>query len=193
MGGTTPNFGIRFPHQVEPVTLTHFKNMADDMDAALQTLTALRADAVGMPALKKGGPSTPTAVVPNTTVTLAIGGTGDWTAYDTHGMFTPGVNDRLTCKKAGIYQVTARMSGANNPGVTGINAFEFKLLFSGVYAKLFQHKNNLEGKTSPGGWQINAIWPMAVNDFVQVQAWWSGTGTNLAPFVTVEARCVALL
>lgn len=188
MGGTTPNFALRFPYQGEVGNPTHFKNLADDIDAALATLTTQRNNAFLRPAAQVYG-SGVTAGAQGATTTLSLAGGS--VAWNISGMWSAGSPDRLTCKVAGIYHVRVSMTGANNTAVTAINSFELKLNFAGTKPKVFQHKQNTEGLLSVPAWQCNALWPMAVNDYVQPQMWWSGTGTSIAPLAMMEARLVA--
>lgn len=198
MGGTTPRFGIRFPYQSEPVTLAHFKNLADDVDAALVQVLTLRGLALHMPAAKVSGPSVgsgATTINPNTVTTLAIAGgtSGSTLWYDNNAMFTVGQNDRLTCKTAGIYSIMASVSGGSGP--SALNAFEMwaAVYRSAVEQKRFQHKNNTENQTTIGAWQVSGVWPLLVNDYVSVRGWFSGTGTLTPTNVTLAMTCISLL
>jgi len=194
MGGTTPNYGIRFPYQHEVVTPTHFKNMADDIAAGLDNLEVRRAAAMGKPSVKLSGPSTPVAGASNATTTYTWSGSGSSVWWDTHAMWNAGTNDRVTCKAAGLYQITIDCTGANSVSVSLINAFELQIDILGSKPKVFQHKQNTAtGTSSPGAWQVFGVWPLQVNDAVRARFWWNGTGTSLSPWLNMTVQCVGLI
>lgn len=196
MGGVTPNFALRYPYQGEVVSPAHFKNLGDDLDAALTTLDGLRTSALKRPVAEVSSPGTPTAIPQGTATVLALGDGSSSVPFNISGMWSAAQPDRLTCKVAGVYAARSSCIGANGVGVTGINAFELRVEFynaAGVIQKTFFHKSNTEGRTDPGGWQCNGIWPMQVNDYIRVIGWWGGTGTSLSPYITTQARCVALI
>lgn len=196
MGGVTPRFGIRFPYEGEVVDPTHFKNMADDIDTALTSVEALRTRALNRPTAKVQGPSGgsgATAVAPSTTTTLALGGgsSGSILWWDNDGMWNPAQTDRLTVKTAGVYGFNAHVSNSYTNATT-LNSFELQAQVTGSLAHVFQHKQNTQNVVNPGRWQVSGVWLFAVNDYVQVKAFWSGTGSLTPTAVTLEMHLISL-
>lgn len=197
MGGTTPNFGIRYPYQGEVVNPTHFKNLSDDVDAGLATLGGLRDDALHMPACRVNGPDSgggAASFASGVTTTLILGGgtSGSLVWWDNDGMKSPTVHDRLTVKTAGVYALTGKMFGSNS--VSTLNAFALMIQITGSKTKTIQHKQNTQYMTNPQTWQVSGVWPLQVNDIIQLRGWWNGTGTTLTPGgVELIAQCLALI
>lgn len=195
MGDVTPRFALRFPFQSEVITPAHFKNLADDLDGALGTVYALRDRAVKRPTASVTGPiggGGATTVPPSTVTVLTIGGgTGSTVNWDNDAMKAGGVHDRLTVKTAGLWEINASTQGSFTAATT-LNCFEMQLNIAGVKPKVFNHKKNTETQADPGWSMVTGVWPLAVNDYVQVRAWWNGTGTLTPVGVTLAMRLISL-
>lgn len=193
MAGTTPRYGFRFPVQGDVVTPTHFKNLADDMDAAYAAVNTKRNKMLKRPTLWISGPSPSTNCAANATTTVALRGTGESVALDSDGMSSLATPTLLTCKTAGVYWLHAE-SGGISTSVTTLNAFELQIVTAGSLPRTVQHKQNSQSLTgNPSQWHITTVWKLAVNDTVQVRVFWNGTGTTMSPTITVQARCLALI
>lgn len=192
MAGTTPRYGFRFPYQGEVVTPAHFKNLADDIDAATSAVTTKRNKSLKRPTLWVDGPTPATNCAANATTVVALRGSGETVWVDNDLMTSAGTPTVITCKTAGVYWLQAETGGITNP-VTTLNAFELQLNILGSSPRLVRHKQNSETMGNPDSWHVATAWKLAVNDTVQVRIFWSGTGTTMIPRVTVQARCLALL
>lgn len=193
MAGTTPRYGFRYPIQAEVVTPTHFKNLADDIDAVVAAVSAKRTKALKRPTLWLTGPSAPTNIAANVTTTLAIRGAGDFVSVDSDLMSSSGTPTLITCKTAGLYWLHVEAGGIGTP-VTTLNSFELQIVTAGSLPRTVQHKQNPESLAgNPANWHVTTVWKLAVNDTVTFRSFWNGTGTTMNPRITVQARCLALI
>lgn len=189
MGGVTPNWSIRYPTQDELVTLSHFADMASDVDDALATLDSLRQETLQRPSasIRAAIPSTQN-VAPNTFAVVTFAAV-DW---DTDIMWNAGTPDRLTIKTAGFYELVGKIDTTQTVATT-LTAQQIEIVTSGASAVTYARKYNRETQTGSAAMNVIGIWQMAVNDIVQLRFWWNGTGTMQPGGAKLGARMLCPL
>lgn len=105
MGSQTPIFSLRYPFQGETVDPTHFKNLADDIDAALDLIDARSLLVLNKPALKIAQNTDQTGITSGSTTII----TWDTATYNPNGWWNAGA-PTLVALPAGIYLVSVAMS-----------------------------------------------------------------------------------
>lgn len=81
-------------------------------------------------------------------------------------------NSRLTCRYAGVYQISASVEFANN--ATGIRLLRIRHSVGGVSIASDARSN--AGGGDPVSISISALYPMAVNEYVELLAYQSSGG-----------------
>lgn len=131
MGGQTPIFSLRYPYQSETVDATHFKNLADDIDAALDLIDARSSLVLNKPALRIRQSINQTGI---TSATLAFV-PFDTAEYNPNGWWNAGA-PTLVALPAGIYHVTC--TGSNLTGtLTGYDERDMEFqINSTLYSRI---------------------------------------------------------
>lgn len=156
------------------------------MDAALMRLMQ-RIEALEQQADRRGVRDVAKVPVPRArayeNVTIAIP-TGAWTtvpfaseAYDTENIHDPSVSSGkyMTCRTAGIYQITGNIRWANGAGV--IRGLRIYHTGSPNYAQIgIQFLSPIAGNVSM--MDVTTSWELAVNDTIELQVY-QDSGGNL--------------
>lgn len=190
MGGTTPNWAIRYPYQSETVALTHFSNLATDVNTALSTIETRRQATLNRPTARIRNAIPPTQNVSagvTATVTFSVA------TWDNDGMWNGGANDRLTIQTAGVYEFIAEIDLTQTVATT-LNAQEIQIFVTTASTTAtFAQKYNRETQTGSAHMNTAGMWPMDVGDTAQVKFWFSGTGTMQPGGAFLAARYVCSL
>lgn len=172
------SLGIQYPLQNEVVDATSWQTMADDIDALLTSLDALRDVAVSRPTAAISGGSTGLAV--NTDGVLSGFTVED---FDTGGYANLGVNnDRLTLP-TGVFWCQAK---ANMTGATTIAMTRTGLLVGGTTIWAMQQQDTYAAGANPGNIRSSGIVVItSASTTLQARIRWSGTG-GPATFLSQE-------
>jgi len=166
MPGTT-SLGIRYPLQSEIVDATSWQDMADDIDALMTSLDALRDTAVTRPTARITGGSTSVAV--NTNVVLSGFNNVSW---DNAGYANLGVDDDLLTVSSGIYWAYTK---ANMSGTTTFTMARISILVSGsVWA--MQQQDDYSSTFASDIRSSGLFLVTAASATLQARARWAGTG-----------------
>jgi hypothetical protein len=166
MAGTTPVFGLPYPHMSDPIDPAAFAALASAIEAVLagtQQLLDLRL----RPPTVALQISSVAVIAPATPTTLSFGSE----FYDSHGMWSSGTN--VTVQLTGIYHVG--FTDAVMAGFATHTSTEFIIRVNGVntlterrFASLASSEN-----LSFGGLLI-----LNAGDVITVQCQFSGTGNS---------------
>ena len=177
MPGAT-SLGIHYPLQNETVDAASWQTMANDIDALLTSLDALRDVAVSRPAAKISGGST---IVAANTDSVMSGFSTE--SFDTGGYANLGVNnDRLTLP-TGIFwcYTVANMSGATTLAMTRTG-----LLVGGTTIWAMQQQDNYTAGHNPSSIRSSGLVVITVaSTILQARIRWAGTG-GPATFLSQE-------
>lgn len=114
MGGTTNTWFLRYPYQSETVTPTHFQNLADDIDAALDELDGDASLVLNRPFMKLRQETNQTGISSGTAQVV----TWDTEDYDPANWWSAGSPTLITLPP-GIYTVQVGMDQIT--GATGVD------------------------------------------------------------------------
>jgi hypothetical protein len=115
VGSQTPIFALRYPYQSENVDPAHFKNLADDIDAALDLIDTRAGLVLNKPALNMEQSTDATGVASGATAII----TWDTVDYNPNGWWNAGA-PTLIALPAGIYMVAVSLSNLSGTA-TGLD------------------------------------------------------------------------
>jgi hypothetical protein len=176
MPGATPFRSIRYPLPGEPgAGDLGMETMARDLDASYTATDALRAAALGKPraALYRSNAAGTQSVAKGANVTLTFSNA----IYDNAGGMADLANNRLLCKKAGLYYLRGATNYSSSATMTTPANVQLGLSLNGATTlpNFIPHKVTLfDGSTfiTPNVW---AMMLLAVNDVVTLVEFWTAT------------------
>lgn len=173
MPGVTPVLGLPYPYETEPINPADFGALANAIDAAQTTTTALaQFQLTGRPVLKlRTASGLTSASGAGLTVTF---NTSAALITDNTGMFNTGVPDRVIPTVSGMYLISYSFVVINS-GTTTIDEVEILFIINGNYQT---------GERGPGygpnvfspTLSCTTMLPMTAGDTFVVQVSWAGTG-----------------
>lgn len=181
MGGQTPIFALRYPYQSETVDPTHFKNLADDIDAALDLIDVRSALALNKPALKMSQATDQTGIVIGAATTIIW----DTVDYNPNAWWVVG-SPTLIALPAGIYMVSVGLSNLSGTA----SGLDEEMIDIQVNSVTYSRKTvSLIAGTGSVPISHHALVYTATPQNLRVQwAFWatSGTGTLQSSTITVR-------
>ena len=169
MGGQTTTFFLRYPYQSEAVDATHFKNLADDIDAALDAIDARSALVLNKPALRIRQETDQTGIAQGAGAII----TWDTVDYNPNGWWNAGAPTLVTLP-AGVYSVNV---GHSQIGGTGLD--ETSLDIQMPSGTSWSRKTTTYAPGVSGGTSHHAVVYTAAPAALRVVwSWWGTAGTG---------------
>lgn len=180
MGSQTPIFALRYPFETETVDPTHFKNLADDIDAALDLIDVRKAQVLNKPALRLRQETDHTGVASGATAIV----TWDTVDYNPNGWWNAGA-PTLIALPAGIYQVT--VGHAQIFGGTGMvqSALDIQMPSGTTWSR----KTTAYSAGVTAGTSHHAVVYTATPQNLRITwSWWGSAGTGTNPSTALAIR-----
>ena len=171
MGGVTPIWGIRYPFQEEVGDPAHFKNFADDVDAAIDLLDAAGQAAVNRAMLILHKPADGPATQATNVATNV-----SWTDVRKEApgsLWTIGTPIAITLPAKGLYRVSV-VAGQHSPVTTVTSQMLTVSVNSIVYLRRRVYR---DGRSVTDTLGLSGIIPcLAAGHNAVVSYQWNGTG-----------------
>lgn len=172
MPGATPVFGLPYPLESEPIDPAAFQNLADAVDALMDSHEAVVADQLDRPFCSLSIPG-------GQSITVNVETSATWTEIiDSDNFFNPGTPTDIVYPIDGIYQVVE--SNMTLSSFATLTSFRVHYWSNG--ASLFgERKNETNSSSAPPTSTIGLIRALA-GEVLTVRILWTGTGGPAALF-----------